>query len=101
MRGLDGVALSEFRLFETEEFARALDRLPPDDREFVQTKLVRQVFPRLREMPFYGPQIAKLRGYDPPTWRYRLGRYRVFFHVDETERVVYLLTLDQRKDAYR
>jgi mRNA interferase RelE/StbE len=42
-----------------------------------------------------------LRDYSSETWRYRLGRYRLFYLIDGDERIIYLLTLDDRKDAYR
>jgi mRNA-degrading endonuclease RelE of RelBE toxin-antitoxin system len=31
----------------------------------------------------------------------RIGRYRVFYSLDEGERIVFVLTIDDRKDAYR
>ena len=55
----------------------------------------------LREDPFVGPNIRKLKGYAPPTWRYRIGRFRLFFMVDQIDRIVYMLSVDDRRDAYR
>lgn len=51
--------------------------------------------------PYFGPNIRKLQGYVPPTGRYRIGPYRVFYMVDDNERIVFILTIDDRKDAYR
>jgi mRNA interferase RelE/StbE len=93
--------LSEYRVFETEEFLRSLGRLPEAEGSFVRAKLSRLAYPQLREMPFFGPNVRKLRGYSPETWRYRVGNYRVFFHVDDTEKIVFVLSVDKRKDAYR
>jgi mRNA interferase RelE/StbE len=93
--------LPDYRIFETEEFIRALGKLSAPGADFVRVKLRDHAYPRLRDMPFYGPNIGKLRGYTPETWRYRIGRYRVFYHVDADERIVYILTVEQRKDAYR
>ena len=93
--------MSEYRIFETEEFSRTLRRLSADDADFVRAKLLGHVYPQLREMPFYGTNIRKLRGGNPETWRYRIGRYRLFFHVSETDRVVFVLTVEKRGDAYR
>jgi mRNA interferase RelE/StbE len=89
----------EFRVFETDEFRKALGRIgaPPALRK----KLTSFVYPQLRRGPFFGPNIRKLQGYEPPTWRYRIGSYRVFYIVDETERIVFILTIDNRKDAYK
>lgn len=90
---------SEFRVFETEEFRKALARLGPP--RFLLGKLATYVYPQLRQGPYFGPNIRKLQGYQPATWRYRIGRYRVFYTVDEDERIVFILTVDDRKEAYR
>jgi len=42
-----------------------------------------------------------LQGYTPETWRYRSGPYRLFYSVDEDDKIVFMLTVDDRKDAYR
>lgn len=91
--------LPEFRIFETDEFKKALARLGPP--RFLPGKLVTYVYPQLRQGPFHGPNIRKLHGYTPDTWRYRIGPYRLFYAVDENERIVFMLTVDDRKDAYR
>jgi len=93
--------LSEYRIFETEEFGRSLKKLSATDADFIQAKLQGQAYPQLREMPFYGPNIRKLRGYKPDTWRYRIGNCRVFFHVDSDAKVVFLLTVEHRGHACR
>lgn len=97
----DAAALSEFRIFETDEFENKLRELPPDTARFLRKKLTEYVYPQLRKEPFFGPNIKKLRGYDPATWRYRIGRFRVFFIVDQSERIVFMLSADDRREAYR
>ena len=89
----------EFRIFETDEFTKALARLGPP--RFLPKKLAAYVYPQLRPGPYFGPHIRKLQGYTPETWRYRIGPYRLFYSVDEEEKIVFLLTADDRKDAYR
>ena len=93
--------MSEFRIFETNEFTKKLDKLPKSESGFLKRKLDSYVYPQISSESFYGRNIKKLRGYSPETWRYRIGSYRVFYVVDITERVVYMLTIDARKDAYR
>jgi mRNA interferase RelE/StbE len=90
---------SEFRIFETDEFRKSLARLGPPP--FLRRKLGAFVYPQLRRMPYFGPNIRKLREYEPPTWRYRIGPYRIFYTVEEADRIVFALTVDDRKDAYR
>jgi mRNA interferase RelE/StbE len=89
----------EFRVFETEEFKKALIRLGPP--RFLPKKLTAYVYPQLRQGPYFGPNIRKLQGYTPQTWRYRIGPYRLFYSVDENDKIVFMLTVDDRKDAYR
>ena len=43
----------------------------------------------------------KPSGYQPHTWRYRIGRIRGFFLVDQETRIVSMLSVDDRRDAYR
>lgn len=67
----------------------------------MERKLEAYVYPQLREEPHYGANIKKLRDYKPETWRYRIGNWRIFYSIDHGERVVYILTIDDRKSAYR
>lgn len=93
--------MSEFRIFETNEFTKKLDKLPKSESGFLRRKLDSYAYPQISSEPFYGKNIKKLKDYSPETWRYRIGSYRVFYVVDISERVVYMLTIDARKDAYR
>lgn len=92
--------MSKYRIFETDEFARGLDSLQKVDGTFIRRKLAGYVYPQLRDEPFAGRNIKKLRGYEPDTWRYRIGRFRLFYIVDHAEAVIYMLTVDLRRDAY-
>jgi mRNA interferase RelE/StbE len=93
--------LSEFRIFETDEFIKNIKKLPPRYAAFLRKKLDSYVYPQLEEEPFWGNNIKKLKGYSPETWRYRVGRFRLFYIVDQEEHVVYFLTVDDRKDIYK
>ena len=93
--------MSDYRIFETDEFQKQLKRVTPRQRKAIENKLSAYVYPQLKVAPWYGPNIKKLRGFDPETWRYRIGNHRVFYCVDEEDRIVFILTIDDRKDAYR
>jgi mRNA interferase RelE/StbE len=95
------VSLSEFRIFQTDEYLKKMSKLPANDADFLEKKFREYVFPQLRVEPFYGRNIRKLRNYSPETWRYRIGKFRLFYIVDPNEKIIYLLTIDLRKDAYR
>ncbi len=93
--------MTDYRIFETDEFRKNVRDLETRQRSFVEGKLKRFVYPQLRARPHLGPNIKKLQGYRPETWRYRIGRFRVFYGIDDPNRIVNILTLDHRKDAYR
>ena len=93
--------MPEFRIFETDEFLKRLKKLSSRDATFLRRKLDSFVYPQLKSEPFWGKNIKKLQGYTPETWRYRIGKFRLFYVVDQEERNVYILTIDDRKDAYR
>ena len=92
---------SEYAIFETDEFSHKLGKLPPNDARIVRRKLEQYAYPQIRQEPFFGANIKKLHGYTPDTWRYRIGRFRVFYTVDQEQRIIFILTVDARKDAYR
>ncbi|MBI5092431.1 MAG: type II toxin-antitoxin system RelE/ParE family toxin [Candidatus Hydrogenedentes bacterium] len=39
-------------------------------------------------------------GYTPATWRYRIGDFRVFYLVDQTKQIVFIVSVDNRRDTY-
>jgi mRNA interferase RelE/StbE len=57
------------------------------------------MYPILRANPISGPNIKCLSNVSPTTWRYRIGRHRVFYEVHGA--VVFILTIKPRRDAYR
>jgi mRNA interferase RelE/StbE len=94
-------SLTEYRIFETNQFQRDLRAVDSRERSLLERKLKRYVYPQLRAEPRFGSNVKKLRDFKPETWRYRIGRFRVFYGIDQTKRIVNILTLQQRKDAYR
>lgn len=34
-------------------------------------------------------------------WRIRIGSWRIFYEIDDENRIVILIAADHRKDAYR
>jgi mRNA interferase RelE/StbE len=58
-------------------------------------------YPQLRNDPHYGPNIKRLKNWEPPTWRYRVGAWRFFYEINEREKIVYMITADHRSEAYR
>lgn len=89
-----------YRLFETNEFIKSLEKLEKQSREFVRNKLNTYVYPQLATEPHFGLYIKKLKDYTPETWRYRIGDYRIFYTINEEDKIVLLLVVELRKDSY-
>ena len=81
-----GGSLADYRIFETDEYTKKFSKLPSRNAASIQKKLHSFVYPQLIENPFYGKNIKKLKDYDPETWRYRIGKYRLFYLIDEDEK---------------
>lgn len=91
-------SLDKFKLFETEPFLEDLENNFSGQKERIQRKLTDFVYPQLRQNPYFGKNIKKLRNYKPETWRYRIGDYRFFYTIKE--KTIFMLTIDHRQDAY-
>ena len=101
MRPRNGAAsLGRFRIFETTQFQKDLAQDFSGQQARIQHKLVAQVYPQLRENPYVGKHIKKLRNYQPETWRYRIGDYRFFYTIDARQQSVFMLAADARGEAY-
>jgi len=92
--------LTNYRIFETGQFQKDLRRIGISGQPKVAQKLRDFVYPQLREHPHFGPNIKKLRGFDPDTWRYRIGAYRFFYEIDEDKKIVFMLAASHRSVAY-
>ena len=92
--------MSDFRIFETVQFADDLERISPARREKISLKLRSHVYPQLREQPYFGANIKKLKGYKPDTWRYRIGNYRFFYIIDDEQKMVFMIAAGTRQQSY-
>ena len=89
--------MSEYRIFETEQFQSDLRSNLGPRREKVIARLLDDVYPQLRTQPYFGRNIKKLKGYRPETWRYRIGGFRLFYEIDETRKIVLMIAADTRQ----
>ena len=92
--------MTEYRLFETTQFQKDVRRIARAGHHDLVDKLHGVVYPQLRRHPHYGPLIRRLKGYEPPTWRYRIGAWRFFYEIDEDGGIVSLLAASHRGSAY-
>lgn len=89
--------LSKFQIAETKTFLK----IKKDIDTKIYEKIKNIVYPQLRENPFYGTNIKKLKGDFNSYYRYRIGNYRLFYLVDNDKIIVAIVDLKQSKDAYK
>ena len=92
--------MTDYRIFETQQFQKDLKGIARAGQGKIAQKLREYVYPLLRQHPHFGPNIKKLKGFQPETWRYRIGSWRFFYEIDEEERVVLMIAAHHRGESY-
>ena len=67
----------------------------------MREKLHEHVYAQLRDEPHFGTNVKRLKNWDPPTWRYRIGAWRFFYEIEEKEKIVLMTAADHRSTAYK
>ena len=86
-----------YRIAETANFEEKITR---SEFKKLYGKIRDYVYPQLRGNPFFGPNIKRLKGKLSEFYRYRIGRYRLFYKISQREVIVFILDIADRKDAY-
>lgn len=89
---------ARYKIAETDTFRRNIAK--PEFRQLSQ-KLSNYVYPQLKENPYFGLNVKKLKGEYEGVYRYRVGSMRVFYLIDDSSRTVFLLDVQKRKDSYK
>jgi len=76
----------------TRSFIKEFNKLPKNVRERAL-----EVLEKVAETPYAG---TKLRGKLEGLWRWRIGKYRVIYLIDEKERAAVFLDIGLRKAIY-
>ena len=87
----------KYKIAETETFSR---KIKESRNKSLYNKITDYVYPILRENPFFGPNIKKLKGEFKDVYRYRIGKYRLFYTVSQETVIVFIIGIEARKDAY-
>ena len=89
---------NEYRLAETDTFKKTIKR---HEYKNIYLKIRTHVYSQLRNNPYFGHNIRKLKDDIRNIYRYRIGDYRLFYLIDEDQKLIYIIDLHHRKDAYR
>ena len=90
--------MAKYKIAETETFSK---KIGTSKYRSLYKKLTDYVYPILRDNPFFGPNIKKLKGEYKEVYRYRIGDYRVFYKIANETVIVFILDIEARKDAYK
>jgi mRNA interferase RelE/StbE len=89
--------LDAYKIAETETFSK---KISMRKYKHLYKKISGDVYPILKNNPFFGANIKKLKGDYREIYRFRIGDYRLFYKVDEKELIIFIINIEDRKDAY-
>jgi len=92
---------NQFRIFKTDQDLKDLKKLKIREDDSKYRKISGMVYDQLRENPYFGKNIKKLRNWKPETWRYRIGGLRLFYVIDDGVRIVSITAIEPRSSAYK
>jgi mRNA interferase RelE/StbE len=90
--------LASYKIAETDTFEKKISSIKY---KALYKKINDYVYPILRENPFFGPNIKKLKGEYKDLYRFRIGDYRLFYTISEETVIVFIIDIEARKDAYK
>jgi mRNA interferase RelE/StbE len=90
--------LISFRIAETEYYSKKINT-----RKYhhLYQKISEDIYPLLKNNPFFGGNIKKLKGEYKDIYRFRIGNYRLFYKIEEKDAIVFMLDIESRQDAYK
>ena len=92
--------MSDYKIFETNSFLDDVEDIGSNLRKKIYSKIQKYAYPQLKANPYYGKNIKKLINYHPPAWRYRVGDYRLFYEINEKEKIIFIIGIEIRHKAY-
>ena len=92
---------STYKIFETDQYLKDLRKLRISETTKKYKKIVSVVYAQLRENPYFGKNIKKLKNWKPETWRYRIGDLRLFYVIDDGIRIVSIVAIEPRSSTYK
>ena len=90
--------MGRYKIAETENYAKKINS---DKYSHLYKKIFEDVYPILRNNPFFGGVIKKLKGKYKDIYRFRIGNYRLFYKVEEKESMIFIIDIETRQDAYK
>ena len=89
-----------FKIFETDQFLKDLKKLDKPEKMRLYSKILNTIYPQLKNNPYFGKNIKKLKAYNPDTWRYGIGSLRLFYEISDKEKIACIITIEYRGSSY-
>ncbi len=89
---------NKFKIAETQTYQKQIESSM--FRRYY-SRIKTSIYPALCENPYYGNNIKRLKGYLNNIFRYRIGDHRLFYTIDPDKKLIFILSIHHRKDAYR
>jgi mRNA interferase RelE/StbE len=93
---METIPLYDFQIAETKNFEKIKQKI--DHKLYI--KIVNNVYPQLKSNPFYGTNIKKLKGKFEGYYRYRVGKYRLFYLIEDDKVLVIVTDFRHRQNSY-
>ena len=90
--------MHNLKIAETETFSKKINSKKYNH---LLNKITEDVYPILKNNPFFGTNIKKLKGDFKEIYRFRIGDYRLFYKIDEQKSLIFILNIENRQDAYK
>jgi mRNA interferase RelE/StbE len=90
--------LINYKIAETENFYKKIN-----SKKYMHlySKIKDDIYPLLKNNPFFGNNIKKLKGMYREIYRFRIGDYRLFYKIREQEAIIFVFDIENRQDAYK
>jgi mRNA interferase RelE/StbE len=83
--------LDNYKIAETETFSK---KIIIKKYTHLYNKILNDVYPILKNNPYFNANIKKLKGKYREIYRFRIGDYRLFYKVDELEKIVFVMNIE-------
>jgi mRNA interferase RelE/StbE len=90
----------KYKIFETDEFIKDLKKIDNPNQRKIYGKIIKSIYPQIKMSPYVGRNIKKLKDYKPETWRYRIGDFRLFYEINDKDKIINIITIEHRSKAY-
>ena len=90
--------MDKYKIAETENYSK---KITSKKYSHLYRKILDDVYPMIKDNPFFGGNIKKLKGKYKDIYRFRIGNYRLFYKIEEQESIIFIIDIESRQDAYK